>query len=360
MKPPYNYGISQEDALTERRALDIREGDRLLCVASAGEVPLNLLALGPVAIEAVDISPAQLFLCRLKLSACRALEPLEAAALLGFMDASAEKRRRLFDRTSAFLDDDEKGFWAANMPAVKRGPVRAGRFERYLGRFSPAALAVLGERKLRRLFEQDTVAAQQEYFDRFLSTAVLKVLFKVAFHPRLYRKRGIAEEGLRHGEIRDIADFFYGRLRDFCASTPARRNPYLQFFFFGRVLFPEALPEYLSEEGMRRVRESHASIAWRLESYREAVDKSPPGWFNKFHLSNIGDWMGLEEYAGLLALVCDKAAPSSRAISRYIHLDHPLPEALRERIVRRDDRGEELVRADRFPFYNLVVMELRR
>ncbi|MBE3130659.1 MAG: DUF3419 family protein [Acidobacteria bacterium] len=339
MKPPYNYGISQEDALTERRALDIREGDRLLCVASAGEVPLNLLALGPVAIEAVDISPAQLFLCRLKLSACRALEPLEAAALLGFMDAPSEKRRRLFDRTTTFLGDDEKSFWAANMSAVERGPIRAGRFERYLGRFSPAA--------------------RQEYFDRYLSKALLKVLFKVAFHPRLYRKRGIAEEGLRHGGGRDIAEFFYGRFRDFCAATPARRNPYLQFCFFGRVLFPEALPEYLSEEGLRRVRESHASIAWRLESYREAVDKSPPGRFNKFHLSNIGDWMGLEEYAELLALVCERAAPSSLAISRYIHLDHPLPEALRERLVRRDDRGEELVRSDRFPFYNLVVMELR-
>jgi len=359
MKPPYNYGLSQEDALTERRALDIREGDRLLCVASAGEVPLNLLALGPVAIEAVDISPAQLFLSQLKMGACRALEPLEAAELLGFMDASADERRRLFDRTSAFLGDDEKRFWAANMPAVDMGPVRAGRFERYLGRFSPAALAVLGKRKLRRLFEQDTVAAQQEYFDRFLSTAVLKVLFKVAFHHRLYRKRGIADEGLRHGGKRDIAAFFYGRFRDFCAATPARRNLYLQFCLFGNVLFPEALPEYLSEEGMLRVREIHASIAWRLESYQDAVGKCVPGRFNKFHLSNIGDWMGLEEYAGLLALVCAKAAPSSRAVSRYIHLDHPLPEALRERIVRRDDRGEELVRSDRFPFYNLAVMELR-
>lgn len=358
MKPPYNYGISQEDALTERRALDIREGDRLLCVASGGEVPLNMLALGGVAIEAVDISPAQLFLSRLKLAACRALEPFEAAALLGFMDASAAKRRRLFDRTAAFLDNDEKSFWAENMPAVKRGPVRAGRFERYLGRFSPAARAVLGERKLRRLFEQGTVAAQREYFDRFLSTAVLNVLFKVAFHPRLYRKRGVTEEGLRHRGKRDMAGFFFGRFRDFCTATPARRNPYLQFCFFGSVLFPEALPEYLSEEGMLRVRANPASIAWRLESYQEAVAKSPRGWFNKFHLSNIGDWMGLDEYAGLLALVCAKAAPSSRAVSRYIHLDHPLPEALRERIVRRDDRGRELVRSDRFPFYDLVVMEI--
>ena len=110
---------------------------------------------------------------------------------------------------------------------------------------------------------------------------------------------------------------------------------------------------------MRRVRENPAAIAWRLESYQEALDKSPPGRFNKFHLSNIGDWMGLEEYAGLLAQVSAKAAPSSRAISRFIHLDHPLPEALKERIVRRDKRGEELAGSDRFPFYNLVVMELR-
>ena len=167
MKPLYNYGISQEDARTERRALDIREGDRLLCVASAGEVPLNLLAIGTVAIEAVDISGTQLFLCRLKMAACRILEPQEAAALLGFMDAPAEKRKRLFDRTAAYLDDDDRSFWAANMTAVERGPVHAGRFEGYLERWRPAALAVLGKRKLRRLFEQNTVADQREYFDRY-------------------------------------------------------------------------------------------------------------------------------------------------------------------------------------------------
>jgi len=34
-------------------------------------------------------------------------------------------------------------------------------------------------------------------------------------------------------------------LKDFRAATPAWRDPYLQFFLFGRVLFPEALPEYL-------------------------------------------------------------------------------------------------------------------
>lgn len=276
MKPPYDYGVSQEDALTEERALNLRDGDRLLCVASAGEIPLNLLARRDLTIEAVDISRSQLSLCRLKAAACRALEPLEAAALLGFMDASPGRRRQLFARAAEYLEEGDKRFWAANGKAVERGPVRAARFERYLGRFSPAGRAVLGGRKLRGLFELDTVAAQEEYFDRSLSTGTLRTVFKAAFHPLLYRKRGIAEEGLRHGGAGGPGGFFYSRFRDFCTATPARKNYYLQFSFFGRVLFPEALPEYLSEQGIRNIRANHANITWRPESYQEALDKSPP------------------------------------------------------------------------------------
>lgn len=358
MRPPYNYGISQEDARTEERALDLRDGDRLICIASAGEIPLNLLARRDLEIEAVDISPGQLALCRLKLAVCLALEPLEAARLLGFMDAPGAKRRLLFAKAAELLDEADRRFWDGNRRAIDAGPVRAARFERYLGRFSPAARAVLGTKKLIGLFDRDTAAAREEYFDRRLSTVALKAVFKAAFHPALYRKRGIAEEGLRHGARGGPGDFFYSRFRDFCTATPARENGYFQFSFFGRVLFPEALPEYLAEEGLRRIRKSHARIAWRLASFQDALAASAPGVFNKFHLSNIGDWMSREEYARLLELVRARSLPSAIAASRYIHLDHPVPRSLDGRIVRKEGRGEELMRADRFPFYHLVVMEL--
>jgi len=42
MKYLYNFGITQDDVQTERKALDIKDGDHLICIASAGEVPLNL------------------------------------------------------------------------------------------------------------------------------------------------------------------------------------------------------------------------------------------------------------------------------------------------------------------------------
>ncbi|MBN2200304.1 MAG: DUF3419 family protein [Candidatus Aminicenantes bacterium] len=359
MKPPYNYGLSQEDALTEERALGLRAGDRLLCIASAGEVPLNLLARRDLTIEAVDTSPGQLALSRLKAAACRTLEPLEAAALLGFTDTSPEGRRRLFRRAAERLDDDDRRFWTVNGEAIDAGPIRAARFERYLGRFSPAVRTILGRRKLLGLFEQETLADRERYFDRRLSTGALKAVFKTAFHPALYRKRGIAEEGLRHVAEGGPGGFFYSRFRDFCTVTPAKTNYYLQFIFFGRVLFPEALPEYLGEEGLRRVRREHGRIAWRLASFQDVLKAGAPGAFNRFHLSNIGDWMGCDEYARLLELLRSRAVPPATAVSRYIHLDHPVPRSLDGRIVRMDGRGEELMRTDRFPFYHLVVMELR-
>lgn len=359
MRPLYNYGLSQEDARSEYRALDIEQGDRLIAIASAGEVPLNLAALEDLTVEAVDVSRSQLSLAKLKLGACRALEPAEAASFLGFTPTPAATRRRLFDRVAVFLEDAECRFWRGNMAAVEGGAVHAGRFEMYLRKFSRFGLILLGEKKLRGLFGLDTLVERRDYFDRFLDTALLRLLFRAAFAPRLYRRRGIAEEGLTHSGERDIANFFFGRFRDFCCQTPARKNYYLQFALWGRTLYPEALPEYLSPGGLARVRRRNGHIVWREASIQAVLAEHPAGTFNKFHLSNIGDWMSRADYAGLLTLICDKAAPASRAVARYIHLDHPLPANLSGRLARDTRLAEELIKSDRFPFYNLVVMETK-
>jgi S-adenosylmethionine-diacylglycerol 3-amino-3-carboxypropyl transferase len=354
-----NYGLSQEDALTELKALDLRRDDRLLCVASGGEIPLNLLALRRVRIEAVDVSPNQLALSRLKLAACRALEPGEATAFLGFTEAPAAQRWGFWGRVSVFLEEEDRRFWEERMGFIGEGAIRSGRFERYLGKFRRAGRCILGKRRLLRLFELETDAERREFFDRFLSTPLLKLLFRAAFDPRVYRKRGIAAEGLTHGGGGRAADFFYDRFRDFCTATPPRKNYYLQWSFFGRVLFPEALPEYLTGEGAERIRERPDDITWRLASIEDSLEGCTPGAFNKFHLSNIGDWMSRTEFARVLTRMCAKAAAGSRAAVRFIHLDHPVPEALRGRLVRDGRCGEELMRRDRFPFYNLAVLEIR-
>jgi S-adenosylmethionine:diacylglycerol 3-amino-3-carboxypropyl transferase len=357
MEELFNFGISQEDALTLSKALDIKQNDRLLCIASAGDVPLNLLAIQDLKIEAVDISLNQLNLAKMKFHTVCSLEPIEAAAFLGFIDAKPGERIKLFRKVSELMDSHEKLFWTENITAIEKGPINEARFEKYMSKFNGIGLLVLGKKKLLRLFELETVNAQQEYFDQYLSTSFLKIIFKIAFHPKIYKKRGMAPEGLTHSGGRNIADFFYSRFRDFCSATLARKNYFMQFCFFNKVLFPESLPEYLSEKGIRSIRKNRDNLQFRHLSYEERLSQSRKGEFNKFHLSNIGDWMSREEFAQILYLIGEKAASSSQIMSCYIHCRHSIPERLKNLFVPDYQLGEKLVKTDRYPFYNLVPIK---
>jgi len=85
----YYYGISQEDVLTEFRALDISLNDSLLCIASGGDLPLNILALQDLDILAVDKSPDQIKLCRIKQIAATLLDPIKSCLFYWLHEYSA-------------------------------------------------------------------------------------------------------------------------------------------------------------------------------------------------------------------------------------------------------------------------------
>jgi len=357
MEQIYNFGISQDDALTEYKALKINTNDRLLCVASAGEIPLNLLTMQNFRIDAVDISINQIYLTRLKLYAVRQLEPLDAAAFIGFMETTRQKRLQLFQKVSELMENQEKLFWQQNMNTILIGAIHAARFEKYISRFNWLGLLIIGKKRLLKLFEFDQILEQQKFFDRYLSNYLLKMIFKIAFHPRIYKQRGIAAEGLKHSGERNIAQFFYVRFRDFCCATLARHNYYLQFTFFNKVLFPEALPEYLTEEGVEQIRKNYSQLTIRHLSYQQALEQSIKGEFNKFALSNIGDWMEKSEFTKLLELIQDKADSSSLILSRYIHYNQQITGELANYFQSDYDLGKNLVVMDRYPFYSVVPIE---
>ena len=358
MAPLFNFGISQDDAATEARALDLKKGDRLVCIASAGEVPLNLLALREgLRIDTVDISINQIYLVRLKLHALQSLEPQEAARFIGYMDASPDERHKFFQRIREKLNDEEKHFWHQNIQAIGKGPIRVARFEKYIARFGWLALHIIRKKRLLKLFELDSIKAQQEYFDRYLSTGILKGIFKLAFHPKIYKKRGMDEQGLKHSGKRNIALFFYSRFRDFCSSTPARENYLLQFTFFNRVLFPEAFPNYLTEEGISRILRNNDNLKIHHTSFNQAIIQSYKGEYNKFALSNLCDWMDDSEFTELLNLIKEKADAKSLLLSRYIHNNYPIEKDLAKHFKPDYELGEMLVHSDRYPFYSLVPIE---
>lgn len=360
MKNLFDFGIAQEDALTENNALELKPLDRLLCITSAGEVPLNLLALNDIKITSVDISENQNAMLRLKLNAALLLEPLEAAGFLGYMKMNGEQRLKYYQRISLALEEKDRNFWSQNKKAVLNGCINEARFEKYIRKFNDIALAVIRKKKLLQLFEIDNIEEQFLYFDNKIKTPLLKKLFDLAFHPKLYKNRGISSQGFVNSGTNVIAEFFFNRFRNFCCSTPARENYFLQFTFFNRILFQEALPEYLSEDGMKNLKQNHKNLDIQTDSIFSILEKCSANEFNKFHISNIGDWVSKKEFSDLLHMIISKSDSNSRISSRYIHFLHPVPDDLQTEIIPDFQLGQELIKTDRYPFYNVVPFSVRK
>lgn len=360
MTPIFQYGISQEDGLTECQAVKLEDGDRLLCISSAGEIPLNLLTFKNIQITAVDSELNQILLSKLKLTAATRLESEKAGSFLGFMPMEPEERIKIFSALQENLSTEEIHFWNQNRHAIARGVVNAGRFEQYIARFRFLAQLIIGRKNLLGLLECQTIDQQEDFFDINLDSRRIKALLKLIFHPRIYQKRGIDQQGLiNEGEV-NMSSFFYQRLRNFCTANPCRLNLYYQFTFFGKVLYPEALPEYLQPPGQKFLSERIHQIEFLNLTINEALEQSPQNFYNKFHLSNIGDWMRASEFDKTLALIHAKANPQSRILYRYIHIHHPIPENLDTYFKNDPELIDRLTYNDRFPFYSLVPIRYER
>jgi len=357
---PYNFGISQEDAITEFKALELKTGDSLLCIASSGEIPLNLLALSNIKVIACDMAIEQIYLSKIKLAAILHLKREEAAKLIGFYSSDANERVRFYKQLQPYLTADEIKFWNENIKAIGIGVINAARYEKYILKFSWIFRLFLGKRKLLKLMKFKTIKEQQKYFDRKISSWWIKLFFKIGFHPKIYKNRGMDEHGLQHQKDASIATFFYNRFRDFCTSTIAFKNYYFQYTFFNKVLNESALPEYLSETGVRNIKANIGNLSFVHKGFTSSLLSYKKGTFNKYHLSNIGDWLSEKQMQEVFEAVHLNSSDSSKLVIRYLHRNHPIPEKLKENFKANLELREELEKVDRYPFYNILPLQYKR
>ncbi len=356
MAAPYGFGLSQEDEETDRRALELQPGDAVLCIASAGETPLSMLAFGADPVVAVDTAAPQLHLTALKLAAIRALDRADALAFLGFQPAPPARRRAWLDRAVArLLDAEARRFWEERRPVVEKGALWQGRYERYVRLLFAAARPVLPRRRLEALFEQPTLEAQREHFDRRMAGPALRLIFRVAFEPRLFRRGGMDPRSLqfRRSPV-PLGEQYFQHFRAFCTALPARENPLLQLTLLGRIVDGGAAPACLTPGGFEAVRARHAALTLRRGDVRACLASLPPATFRKVQLSNLADWQSEAEFHALLRTVSERVARPGRVLWRFLHVDRSIPPDLDGALVADPALGERLRARDRFPFYGIV------
>lgn len=358
MKHVFDFGVSQEDFKTEQAVLEIAPGDRILSVASGGEVALNLLCSNNnVSITAVDISIPQLFLARLKLSAAIHLNFPENGYFLGYGKMKNRQRLGLFKQyIYNYLDEDEQAFWNKSTGAIEQGVVNVGRFELYVKKLRAFASLAIGKSNVEALINCTTTGDQEALFDKKIaSRKAVQYLFKIAFHPRLYKNRGLSSTGLMHAN-NNTGERYFNSFRQFCTGTLAGNNFFLQYFLLGECKTLNALPEYLHDANRMRLKERIGKLTFQQSAVMDLLKDGTTGLYNKVHLSNIGDWLNEDDFKGLLQVLKEKLEPSAKLCYRYLQKNQ-LDKINDKTLLIQDCIS--LQERDRFPFYSTLSITIK-
>jgi S-adenosylmethionine-diacylglycerol 3-amino-3-carboxypropyl transferase len=360
MKILFDFGISQEDPLSEMLVMDIQANDRILSLASAGEVPLVLMALhNNIFVKAVDISETQVKLCRLKNTTAMHLEFPLNGQFLGYAKLGKKERNEIYQhQIRPELSSEDALFWDLNIRFIEKGIINAGRFEQYIRKMRFVANLIIGRNNLQKLIECKTLDEQIDVFNSRIATRKsLQLLFKIAFHPSVYKKRGLQEQALIHAG-KTTGERFYRRFQYFCTSGLASQNYFLQFFLTGSCIKNEAFPEYLQPENKSRLVSNLERFELETISIQDAIREKGVGYYNKFHLSNIGDWLSEQQFIELKDLLKSYCLSDARMCYRFLQKNHF--HSIPEDVFKIDHSLSELVmKKDRFPFYTILSITIQ-
>ncbi len=355
----YESGLSQEDERTEAVALHLDSSDKVLSIASAGDMPLSLLALGAGSVDAVDIDPNQLHLLHLKAEAVRNLDREEAVGFLGFLPTPTALRRRMLQRVLTTLPSSSRRFWQIHTKDVEEGAIWAGRHERQTRLVIDTLLKILGRRPIEELFGFNSLPDQADYYERTFNTPRLRQMLRLAFHPRVQSvlRRGLVGRAM---SIASNGDELFERFRSICTASLARDNHFLQLMVLGRVLSGRSVPAYLSEDGFHIVRRKLSDLHVHQSDLATYLRRGDLAVFDKAHLSNLVDWLEPRVFDDIMRLVVERASCPARVVWRYTHADRPLPADIEKSIKVDRALGAELHHTDRFPFYTIVPASIAR
>lgn len=304
-----------EDAAIERAALQLAPKSangysRAFCIASGGDTALALLLDG-ASVRAVDINPAQIALCELKVAALVTLGTDE------FQSALQNDARPLLRRLCSQLSPASQQFWQDNEAILRRGLAFCGRAEGVF-RFSARGLELLlGRETVRGFFEAQTLEDARRIFQSRWQSARWRLLFRLALHPTILRI--IYARGFLH----DLPTAFSFRIRRRIEGAllkvlPAD-NPFAGVLFRGRYSGREAgWPLYARRENIPILRESLARLSLNLGDCAATLESAPPASIDFFALSNVLDAASPAFGEKLLRAVAHAGTPGAIVCLRAI------------------------------------------
>ena len=308
------YSQCWEDTEVLLESLNIQENDICFGILSAGDNVFSMLAENPKKVVALDISFPQIALAKLKKEVFNSLSYEEMLEFMGVM--KSDKRIEIYDRIKENLDKEVKEYWDFNKEAIQKGIIHAGKFEKFFKIFREKILPfVHSKKRIEKLLEKKSRQERIEYYDKYWNNFRWKLMFKLFFSKYIVGKLGRDKEFFRYAE-KNISEEMKERSRYALCEQNPYENPYINYILTGNYR-KDCLPYFLRKENFDKIRKNLHKveiIQSSVEEYLDQIDFK----IDKFNLSDIFEYMSLDNYRKLMEKIYDNA--DNNAILAYWNL----------------------------------------
>lgn len=348
---PLAFAQVREDALLDLQVV-ARLGPRarVLMIASGGCTAAALAASGQIAaLHLCDINPAQLALTRLKLRLLQTASPGQRLALLGHAPMPPAERLIQVGQELAALDLAPSVFGPVELWS-QLGLDHAGRYERVFAELR--ALLRPYQNDLLKVFSgrDPSQQASQLAPGTVLGDALDAALDQAMALPNLV---ALFSAQATRNPVEPFARHFARQTRHLLGTLPAADNPYLWQMYCGQ--FPSGMSyPWFTAPAPRLLPELHYSNTDMLTALRQSS-----GPFDFVHLSNILDWLSVEEGGQLLAAAAAALRPGGVVFIRQLNSTLDIP-PLGPDFEWQNEKAQTLHASDRSFFYRALHLGKRR
>lgn len=350
------YSQCWEDTEVLLEALDIRENDVCLGILSAGDNVFSMLTKNPEKIVALDISFPQVALVKLKMETFKRFSYEEMLKFIGVKES--DKRAEMYEKIRENLEEKVREYWDFNKEAVQNGVIHMGKFEKFFRLFRKRILPfVHSKKRVEEFLSEKSETERIDYYNKKWNNFRWKMMFKLFFSNYIVGKFGRDKEFFKYVD-KDISKVMTERSRYASCELSPYENPYLNYILTGNYR-SDCLPYVLREENFEKIKENLHKIEIVQSSMEEYLDGTDLK-IDRFNLSDIFEYMSLENYEKLMEKIYEKSANEAKlaywnlVVERNAGLIKDRKEKRFERLERLD---KELHKKDKTFFYTDFVVE---
>lgn len=316
------YANCWEDADVLVEALRPGPKDLCLSIASAGDNSFSLLSCAPKLVVAFDLNPAQIACVELRKAAFIKLSYSEMIAFLGIEQSPC--RLDTYEKLRPMLPASSRTFWDEHYSAIERGIIHAGKFENYFRIFRSRIIPLIhGKRAVAELLEKKSEAERKIFYREKWNNARWRFLFRVFFGRFAMGRLGRDPEFFKYVDD-DVAGNILRRTEYAFTVLPTDGNPYLTYIMTGNFS-SHALPHYLRQEHFSAIKKNIGKLVTLQGDLSACRNAFPRNKFSCFNLSDIFEYMNMNEFRATLSEISLIASSGARVAFWNMMVDRIIP-----------------------------------